>query len=71
MYEDYLLISRPYYDERRGRWVPYARVSLEFHHHRLIDLGKTFETEEEATSFGFVAARAWIKAKMRVISANF
>jgi hypothetical protein len=31
-----------------------------FHYHQLKDLGKSFETEEEALAFGFIAARDWI-----------
>lgn len=63
IYGKYVLISRPYYDDIIGRWVPYASVSWESHYHQLTDLGKTFETEEEAISFGFDVARAWIKGQ--------
>ena len=61
-YGIYILISRPQYDEKLKAWVPYASVSSngdQFHYHQLKELGETFETEEEALVFGYVAGRNW------------
>jgi hypothetical protein len=30
------------------------------HHHRLSEIDKTFDSEENAAGFGFLIARAWI-----------
>ena len=63
LHDKYILISRPSYDEKFGRWIPYASAGWEgqeFHYRQFYDLSKTFETEEEALSFGFVVARDWI-----------
>ena len=59
----YILISRPRYDEKLRVWFPYASISWDsdkFHYHQLTDFEKSFQTEEEALAFGFVAARNWI-----------
>jgi len=59
----YILISRPRYNETLKTWLAYASVSWnadKFHYHQLNDLEKTFQTEEEALAFGYVAARTWI-----------
>jgi hypothetical protein len=59
----YILISRPRYDEKLGVWHPYASIAWDgdkYHYHQLTNLGKSFETKEEAEAFGFVAARTWI-----------
>jgi hypothetical protein len=64
VYEKYILISRPSYDETLGAWIPYASASWDgdkFHYRQFKDLGKTFDTEEEALAFGFVVGRAWIE----------
>jgi hypothetical protein len=50
LYETYILISRPRYDEKLGVWLPYASVawnSDKYHYHQLTNLGKSFETQEE------------------------
>jgi hypothetical protein len=63
LYEKYILISRPRYDEKLRVWLPYASTSWDgdkFHYHQLKDFEKSFQTEEEALAFGFVAARNWI-----------
>lgn len=62
-YGIYTLISRPHYDGKLKIWLSYASVSWtddKFHYHRLNGIEKTFQTEEEALDFGYVAARAWI-----------
>jgi len=64
-YGIYILISRPRYDEKLRLWLPYVSISWDgdkFHYHQLKDLGKSFETQEEALAFGFIAARDWIDA---------
>lgn len=63
MYGIYVLISRPRYDHKLRVWVAYAIISWDsdkFHYYQLNNLTKSFETEEEALAFGFVAARLWI-----------
>ena len=63
LYEKYILISRPRYDENFRLWVPYASVSWDgdkFHYHQLNKVEKSFQTEEEALAFGFITARNWI-----------
>ena len=63
-YGKYTLISRPHYDEKPKTWLPYASVSWnddKFFYHKLKDLEKTFQTEEEALAFGYLAARTWIE----------
>ena len=63
LYGIHILISRPRYDDKLRVWLPYASISWEdnkYHYHQLNDLGKNFETEEEALAFGFMAARLWI-----------
>jgi hypothetical protein len=65
LYGTYILISRPRYDEKLRVWLAYASISWDgtkYHYHQLMDLVKTFETEEEALAFGFIAARDWIDA---------
>ena len=67
-YKKYFLFSRPYYDEEFEFWRPYASVWNVFgygHHntsyyHRVKELNNSFKTEEQALSFGFIIARAWI-----------
>ena len=62
-YGIYILISRPHYDEKLEVWFAYASICWngdKFHYHQLRDLKETFQTEEEALGFGFVAARTWI-----------
>ena len=65
LYKNYVLISRPRYDEKLRRWVPYASAiwddDPEFRYRQFKDFAKTFETEEEALSFGFVVAETSIK----------
>ena len=61
----YVLISRPHYDNKLEAWLPYVSVAWDcekFHYHQLhgLDESKTFKTEDEALTFGFTAARAWI-----------
>jgi hypothetical protein len=63
----YILISRPHYDEKMGAWVPYAACFADeipddenFYYRRFNDLNSTFQTEEQALSFGFIVARAWV-----------
>jgi hypothetical protein len=54
IYGKYVLISRPRTTMRYlAAGFPYASVSWESHYNQLTDLGKTFETEEEAVSFDF------------------
>jgi hypothetical protein len=55
LYGTYILISRPRYDERLKVWLPYASISWDgakYHYHQLTNLGKSFDTEEEAEAFG-------------------
>jgi hypothetical protein len=50
VYEKYILIFRPSYDEKLGAWIPYASASWDgdkFHYRQFKDLSKTFDTEEE------------------------
>jgi hypothetical protein len=66
IYRKYILMSRPRYDEKAGVWEPYASVAADvldeknFYYHQLKDLNSSFETEEQAVSFGFIVARAWV-----------
>ena len=63
LYGIYILISRPRYDDKLAVWLPYASVSWDgnkYQYHQLTSLGKSFDTQEEAEAFGFVAARGWI-----------
>jgi hypothetical protein len=63
LYGDYILISRPMYDEKLDVWKPYASISWDgekFHYHQLKDLTETFTTEAEALSYGFLVAHHWI-----------
>ena len=63
MYGRYMLISRPRYDVKFRLWFPYASISWgadKFHFHQLNDFEKSFQTEEEAVAFGFIAARNWM-----------
>ena len=63
-YGIYILISRPRYDEKVRAWLPYASVSWKtdkFNYYRLNDLEHTFQTENEALAFGYLAGRAWIR----------
>ena len=63
LYEKYILISRPRYDEKFRLWVPYASISWDgdkFHYQQLNKFEKSFQTEEEALAFGFGAARSWL-----------
>ena len=67
-YKKYFLFSLPYYDEEFGRWHPYASVWNVFgyarhntyYYHHVKELNNSFKTEEQALSFGFIIARAWI-----------
>ena len=63
-YRKYVLTSRPHHDVELKRWIPSASVAwqgkIKLHYHQLNDLEDTFQTEEEALAFGFIAARAWI-----------
>ena len=66
LYGIYVLISRPHHDERLGVWRPYASISWDgdkFHYHQLNNLDKSFETEEEAIAYGFIAGRNWVEHK--------
>jgi hypothetical protein len=66
IYRKYILMSRSRYDEKAGVWEPYASVAADvldeknFYYHQLKDLNSSFETEEQAVSFGFIVARAWV-----------
>ena len=65
LYGTYILISRPRYDEKLRVWFAYASISWDgatYHYNQLNDLKNTFENEEEALAFGFIAARDWIDA---------
>jgi hypothetical protein len=69
LYGIYILISRPRYDDKLRVWLGYASISWDsdkFHYHQLKNLDKSFETEEEATAFGFVAARNWVDEQKSV-----
>jgi hypothetical protein len=60
---NYILISRPRYDDELRVWRPYASVSStgdRFHYHQFNKLVETFETEEETCAFGFTTARHWL-----------
>ena len=64
LYGKYMLISRPHYDEKLRVWFPYASTSWygdTFHYQQFKDFEKSFQTEEQALAFGFVAARNWIE----------
>ena len=68
-YKKYYLISRPHYNEKIRVWVPYASVAAagdgrEFYYHQFKDLNSTFETEEQAMSFGFIVARGWVDEQL-------
>ena len=64
-YGKYVLLSRPYLDEKLGAWMPYASVSWhgdeKSHYRQFNELGKTFATEEQALAYGFIVARRWIR----------
>ena len=63
LYGNSILISRPRYDAELGAWRPYASLSWDgdkFRYHRLKDLDRSFETEDEALAYGYSAAREWI-----------
>ena len=64
-YKKYVLISRPRFDEKAGVWLPYASVVADgdgrnFYYRQLKDLNTSFETEEQALCFGFIACRSWV-----------
>jgi hypothetical protein len=63
-YRKYVLTSRPHHNAELQRWIPSASVAwqgkIKLHYDKLKDLADTFQTEEEALAFGFIAARAWI-----------
>ena len=62
-YGKYILNSRARHDATLRVWRPFASVAWKgdkFHYHRLNDFGAiTFETDDEALAFGFIAARTW------------
>ena len=63
LYGKYMLISRPRYDEKLRVWFPYASISWYGHtflYQQLTDFERSFQSEEQALAFGFVAARNWI-----------
>jgi hypothetical protein len=63
LYGIYIIISRPRYDGRLRVWLAYASISWDsdkFHYHQLNNLDQSFETEEKALAFGFIAARDWV-----------
>jgi hypothetical protein len=63
----YILSSQPRYDSKLDVWFPYASVAWHdlddhsFHHHELKGLNRRFKKQEEALSFGFIVARAWVE----------
>jgi hypothetical protein len=68
-YKKYTLISRPYYDDKLGTWIPNASVVQDvfsgggqknFYYHEMKDLNQSFEREEQALCFGLIIGRAWI-----------
>jgi hypothetical protein len=68
-YKKYYLISRPHFNETIRVWLPYASVTAdgdgrEFYYHQFKELNSTFETEEQALSFGFIVARAWVDEQL-------
>ena len=68
-YKKYTLISQPHYDENVGVWVPDASVAANVdkdnsYYHQLKHLNSNFETEEQALSFGFIVARAWVDEQL-------
>ena len=51
LYGQYMLISRPRYDEKFRLWFPYASISWygnTFHYQQFNDFEKSFQTEEQA-----------------------
>ena len=64
-YGKYIIISRPRFDGKARAWVPYASVVADrdgrnFYYRQFMDLNTTFETEEQALSYGFIRGREWI-----------
>jgi hypothetical protein len=52
-------------DKDTGVWVPYCSIAADgdgrnFYYRQFTDSNTTFETEEQALSYGFIVARAWI-----------
>jgi hypothetical protein len=68
-YRKYTLISRPYYDDKIGVWIPNASVVRDVftcddqnnsYYHQMKDTHQSFEREEQALCFGLIIGRAWI-----------
>ena len=66
------MMSRARFNEKIKVWQPYASVAADifegdhFYYHQLKGLNATFETEKQALSFGFIAARAWVDDQLSV-----
>ena len=70
MYKKHTLISRPYYDDKLEGWMAYASVVQDvfidgddqnnFYYHEMKNFNHSFETEEQASCFGFVSGRCWV-----------
>ena len=65
-------MSRARFNEKTSVWEPYASVAADifeedhFYYHQLKELNATFETQEQALSFGFIAARAWVDEQLSI-----
>ena len=65
-------MSRARFNEKISVWEPCASVAADifegdhFYYHQLKELNATFETQQQALSFGFIAARAWVDEQLSV-----
>ena len=64
-YGKYTIISRPRLDKNRDVWLPYSCIAADgdgrnYYYRQFMDLNTTFKTEEQALTYGFIVARAWI-----------
>ena len=68
-YGKYIIISRPRLDKNTGVWLPYASIVADgdernFYYRQFMDLNTRFEREEQALSYGFIVARAWVDEQL-------
>lgn len=68
-YGKYIIISRPHFDKNGSVWLPYASVvadgdERDFYYRQFMNLNTRFETEEQARSYGFIVARAWVDEQL-------